>query len=208
MHPVLREFPSARFYDDRLNDGCQAVIVLHLLESYGQIGIIHLPSFRLKVLKMRSKKVVVEAILSKCTHLRFGSRLASSRDVLASDVGLITPYSGQVRALCDIFDRNKGREQGGPFAGLEINTVDGYQGREKDVIIFSAVRSNADGVVGFLSDQRRLNVAITRAKRGLVVVGDPRHCVMIRHGDRGWTGLKNEVSSLGIWLMPNTQVQQ
>ena len=95
-------------------------------------------------------------------------------DVQASEIGIITPYSGQVRALSDIFDSNKGREEGGQFAGLEINTVDGYQGREKDVIIFSAVRSNPDGVVGFLSDQRRLNVAITRAKRGLIVVGDPQ----------------------------------
>ncbi|MEC8142312.1 MAG: C-terminal helicase domain-containing protein, partial [Candidatus Thermoplasmatota archaeon] len=91
-----------------------------------------------------------------------------------SDIGIITPYSGQVRTLSDIFDSNKEREQGGRFAGLEINTVDGYQGREKEIIIFSAVRSNPDGIVGFLSDQRRLNVAITRAKRGLVVVGDPQ----------------------------------
>ena len=95
-------------------------------------------------------------------------------DVHPSEIGIITPYSGQVRALSDIFDSNKGREEGGQFAGLEINSVDGYQGREKDVIIFSAVRSNPDGVVGFLSDQRRLNVAITRAKRGLIVVGDPQ----------------------------------
>ena len=82
-----------------------------------------------------------------------------------SDIGIITPYAGQVRAIRDsVPDR---------YDGVEVRTVDGYQGREKEVILFSCVRSNSEGNVGFLSDSRRLNVALTRARRGLIVVGNP-----------------------------------
>ena len=55
--------------------------------------------------------------------------------------------------------------------GVQINTIDGYQGQESDIIVFSTVRGSADGGIGFLSDVRRLNVAITRARKALYVVG-------------------------------------
>ncbi|HMR04993.1 MAG TPA: AAA domain-containing protein [Polyangiaceae bacterium] len=81
----------------------------------------------------------------------------------AGDIAAICPYSAQVRRLrTDLAELLK--------AGLEIGTVDGFQGREKEVVIVDLLRSNAQGDVGFLRDIRRTNVAITRAKRQLIVI--------------------------------------
>ena len=85
--------------------------------------------------------------------------------VEASQIGVITPYSAQVQAISH--KAGSWLEQ-----GLEIDSVDGFQGREKDVVIFDAVRSNSNGEVGFLGDHRRLNVALTRAKHQLIVIAD------------------------------------
>ena len=96
---------------------------------------------------------------------RILEELLDGGELKMSDIGIITPYAGQVRAIRDSMPER--------LESVEVRTVDGYQGREKEVIIFSCVRSNADGNVGFLADPRRLNVALTRARRGLIVIGDP-----------------------------------
>ena len=83
----------------------------------------------------------------------------------------MTPYSAQVKHVTELAQTRLRPFNAGD---LEIQSVDAYQGREKELILISAVRSNRQGKVGFLGDWRRLNVAITRAKRGIVVVGDPR----------------------------------
>ena len=82
--------------------------------------------------------------------------------VPAEDIALIAPYSAQVRLL-----REKVTQP-----GLEIDSVDGFQGREKEVVVLSLVRSNTEGDVGFLADVRRMNVALTRARRKLIIIGD------------------------------------
>jgi ATP-dependent RNA/DNA helicase IGHMBP2 len=82
--------------------------------------------------------------------------------VLPRDIAVIAPYSAQVRLL-------RGQLT---IDGLEIDTVDGFQGREKEAVIISLVRSNAHGEIGFLADTRRMNVALTRARRKLIVIGD------------------------------------
>eukprot|EP00041_Stephanoeca_diplocostata_P038735 m.1547909 g.1547909 ORF g.1547909 m.1547909 type:complete len:1164 (+) comp25262_c1_seq4:305-3796(+) len=81
-----------------------------------------------------------------------------------AEIGIITPYNGQVEALRTLL--------AGDFPRMEIKSVDGFQGREKEAILLSLVRSNARRTVGFLRDHRRLNVAVTRAKRHLFVCAD------------------------------------
>lgn len=92
---------------------------------------------------------------------RFARELMDS-GVPAADIAVITPYAAQVRLLETLL----------ADTGLEIDTVDGFQGREKEAVLISLVRSNAEGEVGFLEDTRRTNVALTRARRCLIVVGD------------------------------------
>jgi len=94
------------------------------------------------------------------------AKLLVESGVRASDVGIITPYAAQVTCLKMM--RNKDAK----LKDLEISTVDGFQGREKEAIIISMVRSNSKKEVGFLSDHRRMNVAVTRARRQCCLVCD------------------------------------
>lgn len=86
------------------------------------------------------------------------------------DFGLISPYKAQVQYLKS---KIKGSSFLRPFRSLiTVNTIDGFQGQERDVIFISLVRANEDGQIGFLNDLRRMNVAITRARMKLVILGD------------------------------------
>ena len=87
-----------------------------------------------------------------------------------SDIGVITPYSAQVSTIKSRFEELM--DKGVFIDSPEVSTVDGFQGREKEVIIISTVRSNKQSEIGFLSDERRMNVAITRAKRLLCFIGN------------------------------------
>jgi ATP-dependent RNA/DNA helicase IGHMBP2 len=86
------------------------------------------------------------------------------------DVGLISPYKAQVQYLRQLIKKDTFFK---PYrSAITINTVDGFQGQERDVILISLVRANEEGQIGFLNDLRRMNVAMTRARMKLIILGD------------------------------------
>ena len=86
------------------------------------------------------------------------------------DIGIISPYRAQVQLLRQTIKKQQGFKPYRRF--ISVNTVDGFQGQERDVIIISLVRSNDSGQIGFLRDLRRMNVAMTRARMKLIIIGD------------------------------------
>jgi ATP-dependent RNA/DNA helicase IGHMBP2 len=103
-----------------------------------------------------------------------------------SDIAVIAPYDAQVQKI---------RQLLADVPDLEVDTVDGFQGREKEAVIVSLVRSNEQGELGFLSDIRRINVAITRARKKLVIIGDS--ATVARHPF--FAGLWKYAEAIGAW---------
>ncbi|KAB8748974.1 hypothetical protein FH972_026525 [Carpinus fangiana] len=104
--------------------------------------------------------------------------------VRPADIAVITPYNAQLALLAGLL--------GARFPAVELGSVDGFQGREKEAVVVSLVRSNGAGEVGFLGERRRLNVAMTRARRQLCVVGDGETVGKGGGFLRAWVGFLEE----------------
>ena len=111
-----------------------------------------------------------EAELTLLTLQQYFEKIGKRRILDESiDVGIISPYRAQVQLLRKMLRQ---REFFRPYRQLvTVNTVDGFQGQERDVVLISLVRSNDGGDIGFLRDLRRMNVAITRARMKLIILG-------------------------------------
>jgi len=120
----------------------------------------------------------MEAELTLQTLQQYFERIGKTRVLNERlDVGVISPYRAQVQYLRSQLRK---KEYFKPFRTLiSVNTVDGFQGQERDIIVISLVRSNDEGQIGFLRDLRRMNVAITRARMKLIILGDTH--TMTRH---------------------------
>lgn len=188
MRPIISEFPNRSFYDGKLANGatlfergpppkCQyfntqsgeTIPSPHVFINHENPDS-YLNSSTVNKVEV---KIIVKIV---------GDLLNRNPTLSAKDIAIITFYSAQTRLLRDTFDYDAsyelesllGRSRAETLSQVEVNTVDGFQGREKSVVILSTVRSNSGGYIGFLRDKRRLNVALTRAKDGLIVVGNKR----------------------------------
>ena len=196
MRSDISRFPRAAFYGNRLRDGknvdgrpmgrslmqCMQDKVPMLA---GPLTFLDLPS--------QEEKIGVGIVNPKeaelCVQLVEVLQKTFGYENLRGKIGVITPYAKQVGVIKRKFDDAKGKK----LVEVEVNSVDGYQGREKDIIIFSAVRAGRGNGVGFLADRRRMNVALTRPREMLVVVA---HADRVRK-DPVWRALHDECRRKG-----------
>jgi len=195
MHPSIREFPSSRFYENKLEDGCSPTerppVAGFLWPDWDKpVAFVPVHGAEIEEEAGSSRSNMDEAAIV----VKVVNDLLAPGDLTPEDIGVISPYAGQVRLIRSMVDD--------VIEGLEVKSVDGYQGREKEIIVLSTVRSNDAGKVGFLSNYRRLNVALTRAKRGLIVIGDDRTL----RNDSTWASWLDWISesNLMAWHVVNS----
>ncbi|WP_298501349.1 IGHMBP2 family helicase [uncultured Methanobrevibacter sp.] len=163
MNSLLMKFPNSEFYDNSLkSDSSVDDITINDIISSNEKEEAMLFIDTSEVDKEGEKHLKdSKSIINK---LESDIAVSIANDYLKAglsedEIGIISPYADQVKIIQD-------------RTPVEVKTVDGFQGREKEIIIISTVRSNANGNIGFLKDLRRLNVAITRAKRKLIIIGN------------------------------------
>lgn len=174
MHPALSLFPSVTFYEGTLQNGVSAedrksslasfpwVDAGHPMVFWSQTGPEEVSASGTSYLNRVEASAVEKAVTQ---FLKSG--------VAPEEIGVITPYEGQRAYVVSHFAR-MGPLRQDLYRNVEVASVDAFQGREKTYIIMSCVRSNEHQGIGFLSDPRRLNVALTRSRLGNVIIGNPK----------------------------------
>ncbi|CAG5132003.1 unnamed protein product [Candidula unifasciata] len=174
MHPALSSFPSNIFYEGSLQNGVTAADRTRSgldfpwpqpdkpMFFYSTFGTEEISSSGTSYLN-RTEAANIEKLATRL--LRAG--------VKPEQIGIITPYEGQ-RAYQVQHMQYNGSLNKKLYMEIEVASVDAFQGREKDFILLSCVRSNEHQGIGFLNDPRRLNVALTRARYGVIIVGNPK----------------------------------
>ncbi|KAI1779364.1 SEN1 N terminal-domain-containing protein [Hypoxylon cercidicola] len=176
MHPEISLFPSQEFYERRLLDGDDMRRLRH--QPWHQSALLGpYRFFDVKGIQAKSRKGQSLVNLEELkVAMQLYERLAAdySNVDFKRKIGIITPYKAQLFELRDQFSRRYGEKI---KEHIEFNTTDAFQGRECEIIIFSCVRASPTGGIGFMTDIRRMNVGLTRAKSSLFILGDSRALV-------------------------------
>ncbi|KAJ3043729.1 ATP-dependent helicase NAM7 [Rhizophlyctis rosea] len=174
MHPCLSEFPSNMFYEGSLQNGVTIQERLRKSVSFPwpvvETPMFFLGSYGQEEISSSGTSYLNRTEAANCEKIV--TRLMKS-GVQASQIGIITPYEGQRSYIVSHMQYSAAMKKDA-YKELEVASVDAFQGREKDYIILTCVRSNEHQGIGFLNDPRRLNVALTRAKFGLMILGNPK----------------------------------
>lgn len=172
MHPAIGCLVSNVFYEGRLENGTSARTNRAIYDRMpARVTWLSTSSEPGKAETRRGQSYANVAEADVVSHLlgMFEKHLGKQRRKRVS-VGAITGYAGQVEQLNGLID--PGNRDRWKALDIEIATVDSFQGRERDIVVYSTVRSNPRGEIGFLHDHRRVNVALSRARELLMIVGD------------------------------------
>ncbi|KAG9444226.1 hypothetical protein H6P81_015566 [Aristolochia fimbriata] len=186
MHPEIRNFPSKEFYSDSLDDGpyvgVHTVRPWHDYRCFGPFCFFDIDGVETQPSGSGSWVNLDEVEFTLVLYVKLASMFPDLKS--SSQLAIISPYRHQVKLFREQF-----REKFGVNSDqmVDVNTIDGFQGREKDVAIFSCVRANTGKGIGFVSDFRRMNVGITRARSSIFVVGSASTLMQDKH----WSSLVN-----------------
>jgi senataxin len=204
MHPAIREFPSTRFYAGELEDGPRMAQKTKrpwhdnlLFRPFVFIDVASGKEYRGGGMSWANDEEATLAVALVAVLVKNYPELASGEKI-----GVISPYKAQVKNI-----RRKLAEQLGEERArkVDVNSIDGFQGREKDVCIFSVVRAPTSGKgLGFVADERRINVGLTRSKSSLIVLGSAKAL----KGDDNWGGLVASARDRNLIVKPNGKISR
>ncbi|RHZ82580.1 hypothetical protein Glove_108g12 [Diversispora epigaea] len=194
MHPLISEFPRSHFYNNLLKDS-QEISTDSFRKWHSNILFPPYRFYNISQNKMEKYSIYnpIEARIIASAYKRLNLDFPDIKD-WDSRVGVLTPYKRQKKELEREF---KKVYDSLPFEMKipEINTVDGFQGREKEIILFSCVSASEDQNIGFLRDIRRMNIALTRAKRSLWIFGSQESLIH----NKVWESLINDAKARGVY---------
>ncbi|GAB2286430.1 hypothetical protein Dimus_020837, partial [Dionaea muscipula] len=198
MHPSISHFPNKEFYGSQILDGRNVKESSYnrrfLPETmFGSYSFINISKGEDDFYKGHSPRNLAEVAVIADILNRLHKESVVSRQKIS--VGVISPYKGQVFAIEEKLGKRYNADKKSCFS-VSIRSVDGFQGGEEDVIIISSVRSNKNGSVGFLSNSQRTNVALTRARYCLWIVGNGP---TLTNSGSVWKRLVDDAKSRGCY---------